>query len=189
MPAKGAEVCVLDPASTPRAAEFERCAHADVAGNYAVRSLPAGTYIVVFSPFRPPVDSAPFAQQYYANATTKATATAISLVPPATKSGVDATLVSRLQTTLRPLSGFRTVTSHGAVRLGFRFFSKGVAESFICKRDSAPWRSCRSPEQFWAPLGRHAFRVRAVSANNDKGPVALNRFRVTRSPSSKHGAR
>jgi hypothetical protein len=43
------EVCILDPAPNPRAEEFERCAFTDAAGNYAVRSLRAGIFSVVFS--------------------------------------------------------------------------------------------------------------------------------------------
>jgi hypothetical protein len=182
--ARGVEVCVLDPAPGPRAEEFERCAHTDGAGNYVVRSLPAGTYIVVFARYRPPVDSVPFAQQYYANATTKTTAMPISVAPPETRPGIDASLVNRLRTTLLPVKGFRTVTRDRRIRLGFRFFSHGPVESFTCKRDRGPWRRCSSPQRFWAPLGRHAFRVRAIGLAGDKGPIALNRFRVTRSPNS-----
>lgn len=187
--AGGLEVCALNPAPNPRAEEFERCAHTDGAGNYVVRSLPAGTYVVVFARYRPPVDSVPFAQQYYANATSKPTATPIPVAPPETRTGIDASLVNRLQTTLLQAHGFRTVTGAGGVRLGFRFFTQGPVDSFTCKRDGGPWRPCRSPQRFWAPLGRHAFRVRAIGVAGDKGPIALNRFRVTAGPGSRHGAR
>jgi Carboxypeptidase regulatory-like domain len=187
--AEGVEVCALDPAPNPRAEEFERCAKTDGAGNYVVRSLPGGTYVIVFARYRPPVDSVPFAQQYYANATTKQTATPISLAPPETRAGIDASLVNRLQVNLFRAPGFRTVTRHRGVRLGFRFHAQVPVGSFICKRDRGPWRACRSPHRFWAPLGRHAFRVRAISLAGDKGPITLNRFRVTLSPSSRRGAR
>lgn len=180
------EVCVLNPAPNPRAEEFERCAYTDDAGDYVVRSLPAGTYVVVFARYRPPIDSSPFAEQYYADATSKAAASAISITPPETRSGIDASLVNRLRATLRHLRGFRTVTRHRRVRVGFRFFAPTSVASFICKRDRGPWRSCRSPQRFWAPIGRHAFRVRAIGPTGLKGPIALDRFRVQLDPGVKH---
>jgi hypothetical protein len=182
-------VCVLDPAPNPGAGEFQRCTRTDGAGNYAVRSLPAGTYVVVFAPERPVTDPVPFAQQYYTNATTAQAATPISIAPPETRTGIDASLVNRLRTTLLRVKGFRTVTRHRGVRLGFRFSAPGPVDGFICKRDRGPWRPCRSPHRFWAPLGRHTFRVRAIGFGGYKGPIALDRFRVTLSPSSKRGTR
>jgi hypothetical protein len=179
-PAKGVQVCVLDPAPNPRAEEFERCAHTDSDGDYMVRSLPAGTYIVAFAPSnRSTIDSTPYAAQYSGNATTKAAATSFSVTPPETKSGVNGSLVNRLQTALRPVDAFRAISRDRGAKVSFRFSGGGFADSFVCKRDGASWRPCRSPQQFWASVGRHAFRVRAISSTGDKGPIALDRFHVS----------
>lgn len=180
-PAEGVLVCVLDPAPNPRAQEFERCAKTGDDGNYVVRGLLAGTYIVVFSRYIPPFDSEPFAQQFYADATTATTATPITVAPPETRSGIDAILVNRWRIKLRPENGFHTVTRGRGVMLGFRFSAQVPVAGFACKRDRRPWRPCRSPHRFFAPLGRHAFRVRAIGPAGE-GPVALRRFRVTRRP-------
>ena len=171
-------VCVLDPAPNPRAEEFERCATSDAAGNYLIRALLAGTYIVSFAHYPPLNLPSPFVEQYYAGAAEKATATPIAIAPPESRAGIDAVLINRLQTTLRRSRGFRTVTRSRRVKVGFRFFAGDGTAGFICKRDRKSWRPCRSPQRFWASIGRHAFRVRAVGPTGEKGPVASSRFRV-----------
>jgi hypothetical protein len=86
-----------------------------------------------------------------------------------------------LRTTLRRAAGFRTVTPHGGVTLSYRFSARGPVGSYSCKRDGRPWRSCHSPQRFFAPIGRHVFRVRAIGSEGEKGPIAVDRVRVTHS--------
>ena len=186
-PAAGVEVCALDPAPNPRAAEFERCATTDSAGNYVVRSLPTGTYVVVFARYRPPVDSEKFGELYYSESATKATATPISITPPETREGIDATLVNRLRVALVSSGGPRKLTRHRGVRVRFRFSAQLPGAGFLCKRDNRSWRHCKSPQRFWAPIGRHAFRVRAVGPSGLMGPIAKTRFRIVRQPHLRRG--
>lgn len=178
-------VCVLDPAPTPRAGEFERCAMTDEAGNYAVRSLPGGSYIVAFSHYPPLNPPSPFSEQYYLGATSKATATPVALVPPETRTGIDASLVNRLRTTLKPARGTRIVTRHRQVMVSFRFSAQEDGARFTCKRDRQQWRSCRSPQRFAVPVGRHAFRVKATGPDGEAGPPASIHFRVIRRSGAK----
>ncbi|HWC49284.1 MAG TPA: hypothetical protein VG448_10425 [Solirubrobacterales bacterium] len=179
-PAASVEVCVLDPAPNPRAEEFERCSLSDVAGDYAVRSLPAGTYIVVFALHRPLGDLGIFEEQYFASTTDRAAATKVAVAPPETVSGIDASLVNTLRTSFHHVPGLRTVTSRAWARVGFRFSARAPVQGFVCKRDRGPWRSCRSPQRFRVPPGSHAFRVRAIGPHGLEGPISLWRFRITR---------
>lgn len=87
------EVCVLDPAETPRAEEFERCAYTGPGGDYAVRSLPAGTYVVQFARERGPMqDTDGIIEEFYNGVATEAEATRITIAPPETRGGIDADL-------------------------------------------------------------------------------------------------
>jgi len=178
--AVGVEVCVLDPAPNPRAEEFERCARSDQAGEYTIRSLPTGTYIVVFAPHRPLSEEVMFAEQYYAQTSDRAAATTLSLTPPQTVSGIDGRLVNTLRTKLLRVPAAHTVTRHAWARVAFRFSAGIPVRGFLCKRDRGSWRSCRSPQSFRLPLGRHTFRVRAVGLTGLKGPIALWRFMIGR---------
>lgn len=173
-------VCVLDPAPTPRAEEFERCAMTDGAGNYAVRSLPGGSYIVAFSHYPPLNPPSPFAEQYYLGVTSKASATLIALAPPETRTGIDATLVNGLRTTLKPAQATRILTRYRQAKVSFRFSASEAGARFACKRDRQPWRSCRSPQRFAVPVGRHTFRVKATGPDGEAGPPAVIHFRVIR---------
>jgi hypothetical protein len=92
-PLSGIEVCVLDPAPTPRAEEFERCAATDAAGNYTIRSLREGTFIVAFSRQRGPINDDGFITQWWDGAPTAAQATPIAIAPPQLRSGIDADLI------------------------------------------------------------------------------------------------
>jgi hypothetical protein len=179
-PAAEVEVCVLDPAPTPRAEEFERCADTGATGDYTVRSLPAGTYVVVFARYRPPVDSEKFGEIYYAGAATETAATPISIAPPETRAGVDATLVDRLRVTVLHGPPPVTLTRHHGTRVGFRFSAQAPVANYLCRLDNRPWRRCTSPQRFWAPIGRHAFQVRAADPGGSKGPVSRTRFRIAR---------
>jgi hypothetical protein len=89
------EVCALDPAGTPLAQEFEQCTFTDATGHYAIKSLRAGTFIVVFSRERF-VDSDGFFPQWFDGASSAAGATQITISPPQTRAGVDARLLSTL---------------------------------------------------------------------------------------------
>ncbi len=71
-----------------------------------------------------------------------------------------------------------STTRRNRVRARFRFYSKEGARSFVCKRDRGPWRKCRSPLRYWAPIGRHALRVRAIGRTGLRGPAAVLRFKV-----------
>ncbi|HSC20958.1 MAG TPA: carboxypeptidase regulatory-like domain-containing protein [Solirubrobacterales bacterium] len=173
-------VCVLDPAPTPRAEEFERCATTDEAGNYTVRSLPGGTYVVAFSHYSPLNPPSPFGQEYYRGASSEASATPITLMPPEARTGIDASLVNRLQTTLQLTRGTRIVTRHRQARVSFRFFAREAGVRFTCKSDRQNWRSCRSPQRFAVPAGRHVFRVKALGRTGEVGPPAVSHFRVVR---------
>lgn len=90
----GIEVCALDPGETPAAREFEQCAFTDATGAYTIRSLRAGTFVVVFSRARAFFDSDGFFVQWYDGASSATQATRIAIAPPQTRAGVDARLVS-----------------------------------------------------------------------------------------------
>ncbi len=185
VPLAGIRVCVLDPAPTPRAEEFERCAMTDGAGNYAVRSLPGGSYVVAFSHYPPLSPLSHFIEQYYRSATSEAAATTISLAPPEARTGIDASLVNGLQTTLRLVRGARIVTRHRQVRVSFRFSAQETDARFTCKRDRQPWRSCRSPQRFVVSVGQHVSRVKAIGPNGEAGPPTVGDFRVIRRSDAK----
>ena len=93
----GIEVCALDPADDPRAREFEKCAFTDGAGNYTIRSLRSGTFVVVFSRKRAFFDSDGYFEQFYDGVSSEAEATRITIGPPDTRTGVDARLVTYIE--------------------------------------------------------------------------------------------
>jgi hypothetical protein len=71
-----------------------------------------------------------------------------------------------------------SVTRRHRVRARFRFYSKQGARGFQCKRDRGPWRRCHSPLRYWAPIGHHTLRVRAIGRTGLRGPAAVLRFKV-----------
>lgn len=73
-----------------------------------------------------------------------------------------------------------SVTRHRHVKARFRFYSRDGARGFQCKPDRAPWRRCHSPLRYWASIGRHVLRVRAIGPTGLRGPIAKARFRVMR---------
>ncbi len=85
-------VCAYEP---PPGEEQEACAWTDAGGSYAIRSIPAGTYLVAFEPERYP--SGLFAGQWWQGAATMAEATPIPIAPPETRSGIDGQLPPRFQ--------------------------------------------------------------------------------------------
>jgi hypothetical protein len=71
-----------------------------------------------------------------------------------------------------------SVTRRHRVKARFRFYSRDGARAFLCKRDRGHWRRCHSPLRYWAPIGRHVLRVRAIGRTGLRGPVAGLRFEV-----------
>jgi hypothetical protein len=71
-----------------------------------------------------------------------------------------------------------SVTRRHRVKARFRFYSKEGARGFLCRRDRGPWRRCHSPLRYWAPIGHHTLRVRAIGRTGLRGPAAKLRFRV-----------
>jgi hypothetical protein len=71
-----------------------------------------------------------------------------------------------------------SATRHRYVKARFRFYSRHGARGFLCKRDRGRWRRCSSPLRYWASIGRHTLRVRAIGATGLRGPIASARFRV-----------
>jgi hypothetical protein len=69
-------------------------------------------------------------------------------------------------------------TSHRRIKARFHFYSRDGARGFECKRDRGRWHRCHSPLRYWAGLGRHTLRVRAVGATGLRGPAATARFKV-----------
>jgi hypothetical protein len=71
--------------------EFQDCEWTDSAGGYALRSLPAGTYLVAFGiEFLPILGR--YVAQWWQGAFSEAEATPIAIAPPETRSGIDARL-------------------------------------------------------------------------------------------------
>ena len=62
----------------------------------------------------------------------------------------------------------------------FRFASDEAGSRFLCRLDSGPFRSCRSPRLYrHLRPGRHVFRVKALDAAGNADPsAARRRFRV-----------
>jgi hypothetical protein len=70
--------------------EYQGCDLTDSNGDYAIRSLPAGTYLVAFE-----LEYMPFgliAGQWWQGAATMAEATPIAIAPPETRTGIDGRL-------------------------------------------------------------------------------------------------
>ena len=106
--------------------------------------------------------------------------------PPAPAPGPGADERGRLRprTVIVFAEGFwkNSVTRRHRVKARFRFYSKEGARSFLCKRDRGPWRRCRSPLRYWAPIGHHALRVRAIGRTGLRGPATALRFKVAHPP-------
>lgn len=72
--------------------EFEDCDWTDAAGEYALRSLPAGAYLVGFG-----IEFLPYGRhvrQWWQGASAEAAAAPIEIAPPETRTGIDAQLVN-----------------------------------------------------------------------------------------------
>ena len=64
------------------------------------------------------------------------------------------------------------------LRVRFRFDAVGGASSFKCRLDKHDFRRCASPQVYRVKPGRHKFRIAAVSAGGQLGPVRKIGFRV-----------
>lgn len=86
----------------------------------------------------------------------------------------------RPQTILVFAEGFwtPTVTRKRRVKARFRFYSRDGVRGFLCKPGRRRWRRCHSPLRYWAPVGRHVLRVRAIGRTGLRGPVTSLRFAV-----------
>jgi hypothetical protein len=89
-PSEGVFVCAMAVAPD----EYEGCDSTDAAGNYAIRSLPAGSYLIAFEPETYPTGI--FAEQWWEGASSMAEADPILLTPPETRSGIDGQATSPL---------------------------------------------------------------------------------------------
>jgi hypothetical protein len=87
------EVCLWDTVHAPEPEFREPCTQTDASGNYTFRSLRPSTYKVLFSYDYPFISSDLFFQQWWDGVPTASQATAISIAPPDTRSGIDAHLV------------------------------------------------------------------------------------------------
>lgn len=68
---------------------------------------------------------------------------------------------------------------HGRrLRVHFRFAAVGEATSLRCRLDRHRYHRCRSPRRYRVKPGRHRFRVVAVGASGEQGPVRKIGFRV-----------
>lgn len=96
---KDVEVCVYDAMLAPPLEYAGPCDHTDASGNYAIRSLPASTYKVVFSPEPKPefILDDTFFEQWWKGAASVDEATPIALTPPQAATGVDAQLVNMIE--------------------------------------------------------------------------------------------
>jgi len=96
-PLQGIRVCLFDYLYSPSPEYLDRCAWTDAAGNYAMRSLRAGSFKVVFSEvgFGPFVSSGSFDNQWWNGVSSASAATPISFAPPQSVTGIDAQLVNR----------------------------------------------------------------------------------------------
>ena len=92
-PQGGVEVCLYDTLRAPEVGFREPCVLTDPAGHYAIRSLRAGVYDVVFSHDQPLVPNDLFFEQWYDGVASLAQATAIMIAPPETRASVDAALI------------------------------------------------------------------------------------------------
>jgi hypothetical protein len=71
-----------------------------------------------------------------------------------------------------------STTRRDRIKARFRFYSRDRPRGFLCKPDSGRWRRCHSPLRYWAPIGHHVLRVRAIGRAGLRGPVTSLRFKV-----------
>jgi len=131
----GIEVCAVSE-------ERGLCVLTSSGGDYTIPGLPAGSYLVEFAPESREESAAGYVTQYYNNEPTQALANLVSVTPPETSSGIDASLVR--SSTLRPASTEAPQLSGAPTPGGTLFCSTGVwsndPTSYAYKwlRDGAP---------------------------------------------------
>jgi hypothetical protein len=122
----GGPYAEVDVCAEDRLSEFEDCAWTDSAGNYALRSLPVGEYLVGFG-----IEYLPFsgrhAAQWWQGVAEKPEATPIAIAPPETREGIDAVLVNPsppkqevVTVTITPTTPRSTAPGPLRCRKGFR---------------------------------------------------------------------
>jgi hypothetical protein len=84
-------------ANGPGAGEQLNCASTDVAGNYALRSMRAGTYFVGFEIEYAPVSGSQIFGQWWRGASSRSEATPITIAPPEARTGIDGQLPRRYE--------------------------------------------------------------------------------------------
>jgi hypothetical protein len=172
-------------ASQPEPAEYEACERTDAAGDYAIRSLPAGTYLVEFGIEFSFVRTV---GQWWNGASSVAEADPIVITPPETRSGIDGQLESSMVTPPPPpppddpviedkvapdtriAKGPSRATFNRQAK--FRFTATESGSTFQCKLDKGRWRACTSPFKRRVSAGRkHVFKVRAIDRSGNVDPT------------------
>jgi hypothetical protein len=194
-PLEGVMVC----ASQPEPAEYEACDWTTAAGNYALRSLPAGTYLVEFGiEFLP---SGRTAGQWWNGASSAAEADPIVIAPPETRSGIDGQLdlfippppplppdnpvvEDKVPPDTRITKGPARATFNRQAK--FRFASTESGSAFQCKLDKGRWRACTSPFKRRVNAGRkHVFKVRAIDRSGNVDPTPARYAWQVKEPAAK----
>jgi len=204
-PVTGVTVC-----AEALGSEYEDCTQTDSSGAYALRSLPAHSYIVGFG-----IEYLPFfgrtAGQWWNGASSREDATPIEIAPPETRTGIDGQLVNRylprddeaeessarqsqpppprLAAPNTKLLRARVLPRRGVARFFFR--AVGRANRFECalvrrsgkRRKRARFRRCRSPKTYRRlKPGRYVFAVRAKGPGGRDAKPAKRRFAIKRKP-------
>lgn len=86
---------------------------------------------------------------------------------------------SRVAFAARPHGRIALPGKRHDAKVRWRFAAVRGEPRLECRLDDARFRRCESPVTRRVGVGRHGFRVRAIAANGEPGPVALDRFRVT----------
>lgn len=86
----------------------------------------------------------------------------------------------RLRTTITSHPRYRTLIHRRRIKVHFRFRANARARVFKCKLDRHPAFSCRPPKIYRPSVGRHTFRVWAISLTGLAGPKAAFHFSIVR---------
>ncbi len=85
---------------------------------------------------------------------------------------------SRVTFGARPPGRLEVAGKRRKIEVRWRFEAVRGEPKLECRLDGDRFRRCESPVSRRAGKGEHTFRVRALAANGEPGPVALDRFRV-----------
>jgi hypothetical protein len=94
-PLGGIEVCLFEHLHAPSPDYVYHCDWTDSNGEYAIRSLPAESFKVVFSQEGGGPTEDPWVEQWWNGAPSASAATPLAIEPPDTIPGIDAHLVNR----------------------------------------------------------------------------------------------